>query len=67
MCPLHMYAQTYTVTYRQTEMHKAHMHVEARTKETHWHQHVGLWSTETGLWDTNILETEVTWIVVGEQ
>lgn len=39
-------------------MHRACMHVNAHTQETHWHQHTGFWSTETSLRDVNILGTE---------
>ena len=39
-------------------MHKARMHVNAHTQETHWHQHIGFWSRETSLRDMNILDSE---------
>jgi hypothetical protein len=52
-------------TDRQTDkMLKACMQVNVPTEETHWHQDIGLWNTEMGLWDMVILGTEETWIMV---
>lgn len=67
MHPLHTpytHVQPHTDTYRQTQMHKVCINVNAHTKKTHWCQHIGLWSTEKGLWDMNIPETEETRIMV---